>query len=168
MTNFTFRHWGFFFAAASAAILAAVYVSQYGFGMHPCHLCLLERIPYFVALLLALFLVTFHGNRKLARWLIILLAVTFAASTALAVFHTGVEYKWWTYNSGCSGTMFKKGASAEEILAALKAAPTVRCDDRVDFLFGYTMAFYNALTSGGLTLLAVYAAIRTSRSALRG
>ncbi len=161
------RHWGLFFTAVSLAVIAAVYISQYGFGMHPCHLCLLQRIPFYISAVLGVGLITFSGNQKIARILLSLLLVTFAAGTYLAVFHMGVEYKWWTYNSGCTGgSAFKAGASVEEMMAALKAAPTVRCDERVTFLFGMTMAFYNVLTSVGLTVLSGVALI-SSRNALR-
>lgn len=155
VSRLSYRHWGIAFTGISAAVLAAVFVSQYGFGMHPCHLCLLQRIPFYVSTALGLALIAAAGNPKIARVLTVLLGLCFAAGTALAIFHVGVEYKWWTYNSGCAGNIAKKGRSAAEILAALKAAPVVRCDDRVVFLFGMTMAFYNALTSGALTLIAL-------------
>lgn len=156
MTQLTYRHWGSLFTVVSAAVIAAVFTSQYGFGMHPCHLCLLQRIPFYVAAVLGILLIIFGNRPKAARAIVWLLALCFTAGMGLAIFHVGVEYKWWTYNSGCSGDIAKKGSSAADILAALKAAPVVRCDDRVEFLFGMTMAFYNALTSAFLAVVALF------------
>ena len=36
----------FFAAVISAAMLAVVLVAQYGFGLHPCELCMAQRYPY--------------------------------------------------------------------------------------------------------------------------
>jgi disulfide bond formation protein DsbB len=158
--NLKTRQWGFLFAAISLAVLATVYISQYFFKMPPCHLCLMQRIPYFSALALSLLIVA--TNRKILLWL---LAIVFAASFALGLFHFGVEQKWWTYASGCTATnLFKPGASVEDMMAALKQAPVVRCDQSIPFLFGIGMAFYNMIGSLGLVVLTVFAVTRNERS----
>ena len=38
----------------SAAILGAALVSQYGFGLYPCDLCIKQRIPYAVLIVLGM------------------------------------------------------------------------------------------------------------------
>ena len=146
--------WGLLFAATSAAVLLAVFISQYFFNMHPCILCIYQRYPYGLALLLGLAIALFGARRpKLASGLLWVLGLTFIASFALSLFHLGVEYKWWTFNSACSNTsLYRPGASLEEMKEALRNASTVRCDDRVIFLFGMTMAFYNVLLSAGLSV----------------
>ena len=168
MKNLTTRHWGLFFTVVSAAVIAAVYFSQYVLKMSPCHLCLMERVPFYVAVILGAWLVVLAENKIAAKILLGLLVVAFLYSTGLSIFHFGVEQKWWIYVSDCTGqNTFKRGASIEEMRAALKRAPTVRCDQAVPFLFGMSMAFYNILTSIGLSALAVIALI-TSRNAVRG
>jgi len=165
MNKFTLRHWGIFFTVISTAVLAAVYYSQYVLKMAPCHLCLMQRIPFYVALALGILLTITANEKNIAKILLGLLAVTFICSTALAIFHFGVEQKWWTYNSACTGqSAFKPGASVAEMMAALKAAPTVRCDQIVPFLFGMSMAFYNILTSAGLSVLAIIAICKKNSS----
>jgi len=109
-------------------------------------------------------LIAFADRKTLARILLVLLVLAFMASFGLALFHMGVENKWWTYASDCAGgDMFKPGASAEDILAALKRAPVARCDEKVDFLFGMSMAFYNVLTSAFLAVIALYGLVKSSR-----
>ena len=165
ISKITYRQAGILFTAISATVLAAVFISQYQFNFHPCHLCLLERIPFYISAGLGILLIVLAGNRQVAKVLLWLLTFCFAVSMGLAIFHVGVEYKWWTYNSGCSGgDIFKSGASTADILKALKAAAVVRCDEQVPFLFGMTMAFYNVLTSAFLTLAALYAAMTPSRN----
>lgn len=151
--SLSLRHWGMIFTAICVAVIASVFISQYGFGLQPCELCLYQRIPFYIGLALSLGLVAIASRPRFAYVFLALLALCFLASTALATFHLGVEYKWWPYNSGCTASIFGKGSSTADLLAALKAAPVIKCDDRVEFLFGMTMAFYNILTSAFLLLV---------------
>lgn len=166
--NLSARQWGVFFTVASAAVIGAVFYSQYVLKMPPCHLCLMQRIPFYVAFVLGLLTIVFADAPRIRTTLLALLAVTFLTGAGLALFHFGVEEKWWTYASGCSSgqTAFQPGASVEEMMAALKKAPTVRCDQAITFLFGMSMAFYNILTSAVLSIAAIYAVI--TRNAIRG
>lgn len=158
--NLSLRHWGMIFAAICAAVIAAVFISQYGFGLAPCELCLYQRIPFYIGFAASLLLIFTASKPRIAYGLLAILALCFLSGGALALFHMGVEYKWWTYNSGCtSGSIFGKGASTADILAALKSAAVVKCDDRVEFLFGMTMAFYNVLTSAALFIAVTAVAV---------
>lgn len=154
--TFSFRLWGGLFLFVCLAVVATFLTSQYGFGLAPCELCLMQRIPFYAGVGVSLLLVLSAGHPRVAYALMGVLAILFLASAGLGLFHMGVEYKWWPYGGGCSGGI-KKGASAVEILAALKAAPVVRCDERVRFLFGMTMAFYNMIVSAGLFITTVTA-----------
>lgn len=146
---FSFRVWGGLFLFTCLAIAATFLTSQYGFGLKPCELCVIQRIPFYTGVGVSLLLVLLARHPRIAYALMAIMAVLFLVSAGLGLFHMGVEYKWWPYGGGCSGGI-KKGATAAEILAALKAAPVVRCDERVRFLFGMTMAFYNMIVSAGL------------------
>ena len=150
------REWGVFFFVVSAAILSAVFISQ-KFGFHPCKLCIWQRWPYTATGVLSLVLIAAANNKTLVKIVLALLGASFAVGMGIAIFHTGVEYRWWEFHSDCTGGAYKAGASVDEFLARLKAAPAVRCDQRQPFLFGMTMAFYNALTSAGLVLAALFA-----------
>lgn len=164
MDILTYRNWGIIFATLSLLVLAAVYISQYGFGLSPCKLCHYQRIPYFFALGVSLGLIVMHHKVNGAKIALYILGFVFFISIILAVFHMGVEYKWWTYASDCTGgDLFKMGNTAEDFLAALKKAPVTRCDEPVKFLFGMSMAFYNVITSAVLTGMALFAAIKPIR-----
>jgi disulfide bond formation protein DsbB len=140
-------------AAASAALLAAAYISQYGFGLKPCILCLYQRAPYALNVTLGLFAfaATFKYPR-LARRLIWLAIVAFFANAAIAGFHVGVEQGWWPGLPSCGGDIVPQNASIEELRRALAEQDIVRCDTPAWTLFGVSMAGYNfmaALLLGG-------------------
>jgi disulfide bond formation protein DsbB len=142
-------------AAASAAILAAVWILQ-GFGIQPCELCLTQRYAFYlavpVAILTALLAGSSHG---LARALLVLLALVFAANAALAFYHSGVEYGWWPGPTACTGAV-NGSLDVSDLLKAVNSAKVVRCDEVQLRVAGLSLAGWNVLASAAL---AVYAAV---------
>jgi disulfide bond formation protein DsbB len=133
----------------SIAALTAALISQYGFNMHPCYLCLWQRIPYAVVILLSVmgvFALKVMG-KKYGAFNIALCGIAFLINSGIAFYHVGVEQHWWS--SSCS---FKDLAdlAVTDMAAAIKAAPTVSCDQIPFELFGISMAGYNVLLCGGL------------------
>lgn len=141
--------------AASIATLLGAYIFEYGFGYLPCHLCLIERIPYMVAIVatLAILVITRGTNFGfIPVALLALCALAFAIGAGISLYHTGVEYKWWAGPSSCSGSGM--ATSFEELQAQLNSnirAP--RCDEPAWTLFGISLAGANFLIS--LALLGV-------------
>jgi disulfide bond formation protein DsbB len=118
-------------------LLAGALGSQYLGGLNPCEMCYWQRYPHWAALALAG--LSFFVPR-LARPLTSLAALAIAVSGAIAVFHAGVELKWWEGLTFCTATGAR---TLEEIMAA----PLVRCD-QVQFEFlGLSMAGWNAIIS---------------------
>src|SRR5438874_11120655 len=89
---------GYIIAAVAAATIAGAWFFQYVVGLVPCPLCLDQRVPYYVAIPLALvlgFLARDPGRSKLARLLLLALAAILAYGAALGAYHAGVEWGWW-------------------------------------------------------------------------
>lgn len=143
-------------ALLSAASLGAAFVAQYGFGLAPCELCIWQRWPYAASILLGL------AALLLPRWrapLLVLAALSFAAGAGIAVFHVGVEEKWWQGLASCSGAPTPK--SLEELRVQLMTAPVVRCDEAAFRFLGLSMAGWNVIWAA---LLAVFTAIAARRA----
>lgn len=141
---------------AGGALVAAL-VSQYGFGLAPCEMCHWQRWPYFAALPIAL-----AALRWPSRGLLGALALLFAADAGLAVFHAGVEWKWWTGFTACSGGG-TQALSVEELRAQILQAPVVRCDEPALVVLGLSMAGWNALLATALAAAMATAALRAPR-----
>ena len=153
---------------ASVAILGAALGFQYIGGLHPCALCIYQRIPYGVTI--ALGLVALVGAGRLGgrgtaavAAVTALAALTFAAGAGVAAFHVGVEQGWWHGLSTCSTTL-EPGLSFEEFKARIMKAPTARCDEVAWSLFGVSMAGYNFLLSLALAGGSLWAARRLWRT----
>lgn len=112
--------------AGGAALAAALAIETWG-GLAPCALCLLERWPYRVAIVLALLAVVLPA--RLARMLLVLAVLTLLADAVLAFVHIGVEARWWPSPlPECAAPRFTGGSIAER-LASMPAHPAKPCDD---------------------------------------
>jgi len=134
--------------AVPVALLGGAVGSQYLGGLHPCEMCIWQRWPHGVAILLALV-----GIVARARWATALAALAILVSGGIGVFHAGVELGWWQGLTQCSGA-FASGSSAD-ILADIMATPLVRCDQVQWSFLGLSMAAWNAVISilAGLAIL---------------
>ena len=139
----------------SIVALAAALTSQYVFGMHPCILCLYQRIPYAVVILLTVLgiIATKIMGAKYGVLNIFLCGIAFIINAIIAFYHVGVEQKWWA--SSCALPNLSN-LNPEELMAAIQSAPTVSCDQIPFELFDISMAGYNVILC---FILGVYAFI---------
>lgn len=138
-----------FAGLASALILGAAYGFQIA-GYPPCELCWYQRYPYMGVIAVALLRLFIAGIPK--RLCVTLCALLFLTTGAIGFYHWGVEFEWWAGPGSCSAGLDLSG-SPEDALAAIMAAPLVRCDEVAWSLFGLSMAGYNMLIGFGLAAI---------------
>jgi disulfide bond formation protein DsbB len=73
---------------------------------------------------------------------------------ALAFYHAGVEQGWWAGPDTCVAARID-GLSTAELIARIKAAPLVRCDEIPWSFLGLSMAAWNAVAQ--VVLAAMFA-----------
>lgn len=143
---------------AAAALGLALATERWG-GLVPCSLCLLERWPYRVAIVLGLLIALVP--RKAALPLLGLLVLTILVGAGLAALHSGVEFGWWPSPlPECAAPKFSDGSIADR-LASMPARPAKPCDEPtflipfvpismagLNLLFGLTFATSLALYLG--------------------
>jgi len=163
------------FLLASVAALATVFVFQFGFGILPCILCLWQRLPHAIAILVAGVGVgvarsaeRMRDPYRAAPWgmfaaLAVLLLVDHLANVGLAAFHIGVEQHWWAGTEACTGAS-GAGLSADQLAAQLLGTPPARCDEIAWSLFGISLAGFNFLLSLTLAAAAAWATLRFNRA----
>ena len=136
----------------SAALLLGAFAFQFIGGMAPCHLCLLQRWPHAAAIVIGGLALAF-GNRLLGY----LGALVVLAGSGIALYHVGVEQKWWLGPTTCtsSGT---EGLTTEQLMEQIMAAPLVRCDEIAWQMWHISMAGWNGLLSLGLVVIWIMAA----------
>lgn len=140
----------------SLLLLAGALGFQYFGELAPCPMCIWQRWPHLVAVLIALAATTVLW--QLRRPLSIAGAATMVVSAGLGAYHAGVERAWWPGPANCSG-VDPSGLTPDELLTRLSQTPLVRCDEIVWDFFGISMAGWNGIISAGLALLWVFAAL---------
>ena len=137
------------FTLSFFSLAAALYV-EYILGFKPCILCIYQRVPYAIALLISLIAI-YTGNKKL---LLLILVLTFGASFLLSGYHVGIEKGIIEPIFSCTGDNINV-LEKEEILKSLNIIQP-DCKD-VDFsIFGISLATLNFINSFVLTIVIVY------------
>ncbi|NBX03926.1 MAG: disulfide bond formation protein B [Alphaproteobacteria bacterium] len=135
-------------AGFSAAMLATALIGQYGFNLHPCHLCILQRYPY--AAIIALGLLGFFviKSPKIQKNILLLCIALLFVDGSIAFYHAGVEMGIFPGPSDCTSSG-KTGQTIEEIRAEIMGAPLVACDQAMIHILGLSMAAWNAIAAFG-------------------
>ena len=124
-------------------ILFIAYFIEYVLGYQPCNLCLFERIPYFIAIIIIFFSLFFNRFEKL---IFVTLSLIFAAATILSFYHFGIEQGFFKESMVCVSNNEINSLSKEDILKELQKE-TISCK-KVDFrLFGLSLATINTIIS---------------------
>ena len=156
---------GYLIAAVTAATIAGAWFFQYVIGLVPCPLCLDQRVPYYVAIPLALVLGFFaHDPRrsKLARLLLLVIAAILAYGAALGLYHAGIEWKFWPGPPDCSGPVTGLGR-ASDLMRQLQNVTVVRCDEAAWRFLGLSLAGYNVLISLLMAAIALWGFVRSAK-----
>lgn len=123
----------------AAAALTIALILQYVFGYAPCHLCVLERLPWVTVVAAAAAAMTI-----VPRVGLLLAAVALLVGVGLSAYHVGVEQGWVALPASCvSGGA---AGSLDELRAQLmQAGPT--CDQVSVGFFGLSLVAWNGVAS---------------------
>jgi disulfide bond formation protein DsbB len=148
-----------FIVGMSALALAGALIGQYGFGLHPCDLCVYQRIPFVLNIILGLLGYFWVSKQKP---IIAMSGILFFINSGIAMFHSGVERKWWAGLTGCSTP--DMSGSIEDLLKRIQATDVVRCDEIPWSLFGLSMANYNVAFCLGMGVLCIFYVLKARQS----
>ena len=132
----------FIFLVSIIALVSAFFI-EYILGHQPCNLCILERIPYFLTIIIVLLNYKFI---QFERFFILLLAIIFLAGTILSLYHLGIEQGFIQESLVCDLKNGSNLLSKEEILKQLQEK-SVSCKDVTFKIFGLSLTSYNILIS---------------------
>ena len=136
------------FAIISLAIISALII-QYWLGHEPCKLCLYQRIPYFLAILLIIKIFFFKEYEKIT---LLILTLIFVSSTALAFYHFGIEQGFFSESLACTAPDLSKTLSKEQLLEQLKQN-NISCKDVSFRILGLSLATINMVLSLVLSVI---------------
>ena len=127
----------------SIFVLIVAYFIEYFLKYEPCNLCLIERIPYILSIIIisvCLFL------KKFEKIIFILLTLIFIAGTVISFYHFGIEKGFFEESFLCNLSNEIKILTKEDLLKELQKK-IISCK-KVDFtIFGLSLASINSIVS---------------------
>jgi disulfide bond formation protein DsbB len=137
---------------------------QYIGGYLPCKLCLEQRYPYYAGIPLMALAVASSGLKwpaNLTRLLLALGGILMLIGLRLAIFHAGVEWKFWAGPTDCTAVSMSITTDAGNLLNDMNAVHPPACDTAALRVLGLSFAGWNAIAS----LILMIAAFRGARKA---
>ena len=138
----------------SLIALISAYFIEYVLGHQPCNLCLIERIPYGIAIILTFTIFLLKKNEK---FLILLLILTFIFSFLISSYHYGIEQGFFQESAVCGIKDFNENITKEDLLKQLNKK-NVSCKDVTFRIFGLSLTSINIVinTIFIITLIKTY------------
>ena len=124
------------------ALISAFFI-EYVLGHQPCNLCLIERIPYglSVMIIMAIFLI-----KKNQKFLVLLLILIFIFSFTISLYHFGIEQDFFQESSICGVSSLTESITKEDLLKQL-SEKTISCRDVTFRIFGLSLTSINIVVS---------------------
>ena len=124
------------------SILSALFI-EYVLGHQPCNLCLIQRIPYGLSIIL---ISLNYFQKKNEKFIILLLILVFSFSLIISFYHFGIEQGFFKESAVCGLKNVTEIISKEEILKQLQTK-TVSCKDVTFKIFGFSLTTFNIFIS---------------------
>ena len=123
--------------------LISAYFVEHILGHQPCNLCLIERIPYVLSIIL---ISTMFLLKKNEKFFILLLIFTFIFSFAISLYHFGIEQSFFEESSVCGVKNFSESITKEELMNQL-SEKRISCKDVTFRVFGFSLTLLNIMVS---------------------
>ena len=130
------------FIVSFIALIFAYFV-EYILGHQPCNLCIVERIPYIISIILIAVIFIVKKNQK---FLTLLLILTFVFSFTISIYHYGIEQGFFEESTVCNARNFIENITKEDLLKEL-SKKTISCKDVTFKFFGFSLTSINVVLS---------------------
>ena len=123
--------------------LLIAYFIQYILDYKPCNLCLLERVPYILTIIIIILNLIISKFEKI---FIILLSIIFTVATFISFYHFGIEQGVFSESLVCNLSNESNNLSKEDLLKQL-SEKVISCKEVSFKVFGLSLATINAFIS---------------------
>ena len=130
------------------SIISAFFI-EYALGYQPCNLCLIQRIPYGLSIIL---IILNYFQKKNEKFIILLLIFLFSFSFLISFYHFGIEQGFFKESALCTMKNASGIISKEDLLKQLQTK-TVSCKDVTFRIFGFSLTTFNIVISLILVIL---------------
>ena len=133
----------------SIIALSFAYFVEYILNYKPCNLCLIERLPYFLAVIIIFLGISLNRFEKI---IFISLGLIFTSATILSLYHVGIEKGFFEESLVCVSNKEINILNKEDLLKEFQKT-VVSCKDVEFTLFGLSLATINGIISFILSVI---------------
>ena len=130
------------------ALLTAYFI-QYVLNHQPCNLCLIERVPYILTIIIITLTLIFKKFEKIC---LIILVLVFVSAMFISFYHVGIEQGFINESLVCDLKNKSGSLTTEDLLKELKEK-TISCKDVTFKIFGLSLATINIIISLILSII---------------
>tara|TARA_B100000945_G_scaffold180195_1_gene144401 strand:- start:139 stop:621 length:483 start_codon:yes stop_codon:yes gene_type:complete len=123
--------------------LFSAYYIEFVLGHKPCKLCIYQRYPYFISILL---LINIFFLKKLIRLCLLFLSLVSLFGSILAFYHFGIEQGFFSESIVCEAPILDENLTKKEILKQL-SEKAISCKIVTFKVFGLSLASINTIFS---------------------
>ena len=121
----------------------SAYIIEYGLGHKPCKLCLYQRYPYFLSVVIILSILL---TKKYIKLSLLILALISLLGSIVAFYHFGIEQGFFNESLVCEAKNLDLDLSKEDVLKQLGES-TISCKNVTFRVFGLSLATINTIFS---------------------
>ena len=123
--------------------LVSAFIIEYGLGHEPCKLCIFQRYPYFISILLLTSIFVLKKNIKIH---FLVLSIVSLLGSIIAFYHFGIEQGFFNETTVCETTNLNQILSKEDLLKKFKQN-SISCKEVTFRLLGLSLASINTIFS---------------------
>jgi len=127
----------------------AAYFIQYVLGHQPCNLCLIERIPYILVIII---ISSCLFTKKFEKISLVTISVIFFSATIISFYHFGIEQGFIKESLVCDLNSENSILTKEALLNQLKER-VISCKDVTFKILGLSLATINFIISLILSII---------------
>ena len=136
------KHWNSLLIIISLIAISSALIAEYIYGLQPCELCLKQRHPYYLIILVALIIFFIPNLYKLLMYVLVQLATIYGIF--YSIWHVGVEKKLFQGPTGCS-TGLSKSSNTADLKEQIFSNSVISCDEVIWSFFGISAASLNTI-----------------------
>ena len=135
-----FRYWNFYLFLISLFAISAALIAEYYFNLQPCELCLKQRHPYYVIILISLFLLFVAKTYNLFAYSLVQISSIYGLF--YSAWHVGVENNLLKGPSGCMAGL-DISSNTSDLKEQILSKQVISCDEIIWSIFGMSAATIN-------------------------
>ena len=129
--------------------LISAFVIEYGLGHKPCKLCIYQRYPYLISILLLASIFVLKKNIKIH---FLVLSIVSLLGAIIAFYHFGIEQGFFDESGICEANSSSQVLSKEDILKQLQQS-IISCKEVTFRFLGLSLASINTIFSLALSYI---------------